>query len=64
MSLSKPSKAQIFKTIELVVITYGFSFFGVLIARPVPVTKADLAAASAAGVAAVYRIIKSFVTEL
>lgn len=64
MNVSKPTKLQLVKTVELTVITYGFGFFGSLVAQPVPVTKVELAAASAAGVAAAYRVIKSFLTDL
>lgn len=61
---SKPTNAQVIKTVELTVVTYGFSFFGFLVAQPAPFTKATLAAASAAGVAAVYRVAKSLLTNL
>lgn len=63
MNLSKPTLAQLVRTLELTVVTFGFSFFGVLAVAP-QFNKSTLVAAAAAGFAAVYRLVKSTLTDL
>jgi hypothetical protein len=61
---SKPTKEQLIHTAELIVITFVVSFVPVWTIQPDPFSKAALIAAGAAGLAAIYRLVKSFVTTL
>jgi hypothetical protein len=62
--LSMPTKQQLINTAELVVVTFVLAFVPVWTIQPDPFSKAALIAAGAAGLAAIYRLVKSFVTTL
>ena len=62
--LSMPTKQQLINTAELVVVTFVLAFVPVWTMQPDPFSKAALVAAGAAGLAALYRLVKSFVTTL
>lgn len=62
--ISKPTKAQVIKTVELVIVAFVATFSSVWTAQPDPFTKAAVVAALAAAGAAVYGVIKSLVTTV
>jgi hypothetical protein len=61
--ISKPSKAQVIKTAELVIVVGVATFASVWTAQPDPFTKAAVVASLAAAGAAIYGVIKSVVTN-
>lgn len=62
--ISKPTKAQIIKTLEITIVTFVVTFGTTWAAQPDPFSKAGLIAAIAAAGAALYRLLKSAVTTL
>lgn len=64
VSISTPTKTQIIRGVEIVVLTYALTFVTTLSQQPDPLNKAALLAASAAGIAAVYALVKSVLTDL
>lgn len=60
--ISKPTKQQVIRTVEVAVVTFVLSFVTVWGAQPDPFTKAAVMAGLTAGGTALYQLIKSLLT--
>lgn len=60
--ISKPTKAQVIRSVEMVIVAFVFSFGSVWTSQPDPFSKSAVLAAIAAAGVAVYNVVKSIIT--
>lgn len=64
ISVSLPTKDQVVKGVEIVAVTYVAAFAWTWAHSPNPFSKAALVGAGAAGLAAIYALVKGFLTNV